>query len=472
MLLIHASHTELNNEGADRPTKRKRKEGNHVEVQLPDSLPAYERGVEESSRFGESRVTAYVRALEGVNRRISGVTPEEDPITRRTDLTGYTGDSDDESGNESSDSQLEDFLNFDKNYAPPPTDHVESNDKREEQENLNQYNWNKVQSAYCKALEQIIRRNPTVSGLALVAGQVKHANHLFGVGELWAPVILVCSENTVLAGLTAQHYVDELKRADMRHPPKMLPNTPVYKAAPQGYPMTPMEVDALVAVACNRTGHKHPRAEAHVLLQSFHAAATRIDRSQRDDAMHCILDSTVFEPTYFPEFMENAHSYIIPPMVPPTQHTRSSNQNSSSGYGLAMPTNPFDIIARCQYVIAHQMIGTPNAIKGVIIDFAGRVYLPTMFAYLLAKLLSPVAKQASKMWIALFAHIHPTAPFVESIVPTYIFHSLELTDSTYRNATEDNVVNDLIRNGIPVAWVDHAYTFGLRVLNQTVTNFG
>ncbi|KAJ3515152.1 hypothetical protein NLJ89_g1930 [Agrocybe chaxingu] len=205
--------------------------------------------------------------------------------------------------------------------------------------------------------------------------------------------------------------------------------------------------------------------------------------------MRHILDPTAFNPRYYPKFMDDIHTHITPPLVPPTQRTRSLNQNTGSGYGLTMPTDPFDIPGRCQYVVAHQMISTSNAINGVIVDFAGRVYLPTMFAYLLAKLLGPVAKQAAKTWIPLFAYIaarphlyaerveqyndaHVASPFVENAGPTYVIQPSGLTDSTYRNATEDDVVNDLIRNRIPVSWIDHAYAFGLRVLDQTISNFG
>ncbi|KAJ3515150.1 hypothetical protein NLJ89_g1929 [Agrocybe chaxingu] len=211
-----------------RPTKRKRKEGSQVEVQLPDPLPAYERGVEDSSQFGEGRVTALVRALEGVNRRLAGIMPDKDTVAMPPIMTGYSGNSDDES----SDSRLEDFFDFDHNYAPPPIDVIETVAEQRRRENMNRHHWIKAQGVYCMALDRILQHKPSISGLAVVAGRVERANHLFGVGELWAPIILVRSANTVLTGVTAQRYVEELNRPDARGPPSMPPSTLVYRAAP------------------------------------------------------------------------------------------------------------------------------------------------------------------------------------------------------------------------------------------------
>ncbi|KAJ3509877.1 hypothetical protein NLJ89_g4985 [Agrocybe chaxingu] len=468
---------------SDRPHKRKRKEGEPVEAQLPEPLPAHERGVEGSSRFGEGRLAALIRAIDRVNRRLDGMLPEDDPNPVTANLTGYTGDSDDESD----DSHHETFLDFNQHYTGPPADRIEMPAERQRRENLNRHQWKKIHANYCRALERTLQSSTTASGSTLIAGRVERSNHLFNVGKLWAPVIYLRNSNTVLAGNTAQRYTEQLANHEGCGPPRVPPNTAVYRAAPRGYPMSPAEIDLLVTLARNVAGTLETRMEAHILLTSFYRATTRIDSRHHDAAMRHILNTEAFDPQYHPEFMTGVNDHPLPPIATPTQRGRPTA--SGSGYGLPMPTTPFDVLAQSQYLVVHQMLGTSNAINGVIVDYAGRVYLPSMFTYSLTRLLGPISRQARAAWVVTFAYIvarpylyaerivqhntaNPATPFVEASGPQFTFVQSTLSDSASRNVTEDDVVADLIRNGIPVSWIDQAYAFGLRLLDQTMSNFG
>ncbi|KAJ3502500.1 hypothetical protein NLJ89_g8861 [Agrocybe chaxingu] len=199
----------------DRPHKRKRKEGEIIEAQLPEPLSAHERGVKGLSLFGEGRLAALIQVIDGVNRRLDGMMPENDPNPVTANLTGYTGDSDDESD----DSHHETFLDFDQHYTGPPADQIKMPAERQRWENINRHQWKKIHANYCRALECTLQSSTTASGSTLIAGRVERSNHLFNVGELWAPIIYLRNNNTVLAGNTAQRYTEQLANHESRGPP-------------------------------------------------------------------------------------------------------------------------------------------------------------------------------------------------------------------------------------------------------------
>ncbi|KAJ3502499.1 hypothetical protein NLJ89_g8860 [Agrocybe chaxingu] len=210
--------------------------------------------------------------------------------------------------------------------------------------------------------------------------------------------------------------------------------------------MSLAEVDTLVTLAHNVAGMLEMRMEAHILLISFYWATTWIDSHHHDAAMRHILNTEAFDPQYHPEFMTGVNDHPLPPLATPTQ--RGHPTSTGSGYGLPMPTTPFDVLT--QRPVSHQ----------------ARAAWVVIFAYIVAR---PhfYAEQ-----IAQHNAANPATPFVEAPGPQFTFVRSSLSDPTSRNVTKDDVVADLIRNGIPVSWIDQAYAFSLRLLDQTISNFG
>ena len=59
---------------------------------------------------------------------------------------------------------------------------------------------------------------------------------------------------------------------------------------------------------------------------------------------------------------------------------------------------------------------------------------------------------------------HPTTPFVEQTGPDYMFRRAEFPLNIVENISLDNVIQSLIANGVPPAWIDHAYLYGLHAM--------
>jgi hypothetical protein len=64
---------------------------------------------------------------------------------------------------------------------------------------------------------------------------------------------------------------------------------------------------------------------------------------------------------------------------------------------------------------------------------------------------------------------HPQSPFVPQGGPTYTIYRARLEPSRAANLTFQDVINVLIDNRIPPAWIDHSYPYGVIALNNYYT---
>ncbi|KAJ3502633.1 hypothetical protein NLJ89_g8797 [Agrocybe chaxingu] len=475
----------------DRPPKRRRRGGSGesigptvIEIRLPELRSPVERGIEKPLCLDESMIEALRCALAGVERRLSGQMPEDDPRPGPSEVQGYEGGSDEDS----EDSEVEHHLNYDRDYMPPP-DRPETSTEALIRLNRNKHAWKKIRARYVADIEKAQRHNAEAEGYLWMDRRRERPHHLHNVGDIWEPVFHIRNENIVLVGPAANRAVAHIANRE-RAPLELPPTGPTYHAAPGGFPATTQEVDALIKQTRNRAVQQHYRLEAHVLLQSFYRATLRIDASLYDESMRHISKSAVFDPLYFPEFISNVDAYARPATLVPNGYRRPQGPHTSAGYGLIPPADSFDLEGWAHYLSTHHNHGVANAVNGIIMDTGGRVLLETVFGYRLVQTIGPTSRPARIAWNTAFTNIvaqpqyyaeqieaynaeNPTQPFTEALGPVkFQFNRSSLTDTAARNLTERDILLELIRNGIPVSWINHLYAYGVRYLDQTYDNTG
>ncbi|KAG5731707.1 hypothetical protein E4T56_gene724 [Termitomyces sp. T112] len=65
--------------------------------------------------------------------------------------------------------------------------------------------------------------------------------------------------------------------------------------------------------------------------------------------------------------------------------------------------------------------------------------------------------------VAAYAAANPTQPFVAQFGANLEIRQVHVPDNQVRNFTNDDAIHVLIHNRIPPDWVDHAYTYGMRL---------
>ncbi|KAG5348990.1 hypothetical protein C0989_006672 [Termitomyces sp. Mn162] len=65
--------------------------------------------------------------------------------------------------------------------------------------------------------------------------------------------------------------------------------------------------------------------------------------------------------------------------------------------------------------------------------------------------------------VAAYAVANPTQPFVAQFGANLEIQQLHVPDNQVQNFTDNDMICVLIHNRIPPDWVDHAYTYGMRL---------
>ena len=134
------------------------------------------------------------------------------------------------------------------------------------------------------------------------------------------------------------------------------------------------------------------------------------------------------------------------------------------------------------YILLHRHPGR-NFFSGTVIDHAFRVNRRSIFRYGLGRLMMPGGREPHfrRLFACLLAlprryreaiveynRRHPENPFTEQPGPTYSLHRPRRVTGAAANTTIQDVIEVLIDNRIPQAWIDHGYTYGLNFINFNI----
>ena len=241
---------------------------------------------------------------------------------------------------------------------------------------------------------------------------------------------------------------------------------PLYKKVPRGFPLTPKELAHLISCIRNEKIYNETRVEATVLLHEF-------DRVSRKFASH-LRDKTMIEvmsTSQLPEFR-----------CPDVRIWEVNNEKEGSKVVTPTRTDGMDIDLQCRYIGLTSWPGTPNHRLGMAMDHSHRVHRRSVMGLLLAKAMIPDRDRYKatfqRLLVALVTDIGRYQAYVsnwqekhpDDKFPTHATvgntKSMVPMKGIGPNTTVDEVARHLVDNRVPVAWVDHAYTYGLHYLDQ------
>ena len=263
-----------------------------------------------------------------------------------------------------------------------------------------------------------------------------------------------------------------------------------YIAAPRGFPMIPRELSRLARLIDNKKASARERFEAWLLLGEFHRVASRLYVTLRDRTMMTVLTTNAWTQSRrnHPPISEDHPEWNVAAMPINTEEVLMSNPtNRTRGLGLPQPAEEqaLDINVWAQYIAHHGRPGSDNVFAGIPIDYAYRVYLPAVFAYRLGLALAPVTQTGRaafmRQWAMVLAqpglydeHIiywndqHPVTAFEELDMnaPHINIRRLVMDEANSHQISEAHVLDTMIENRIPRAWINHGYAYGFNYLNH------
>ncbi|PPQ66684.1 hypothetical protein CVT24_008837 [Panaeolus cyanescens] len=331
------------------------------------------------------------------------------------------------------------------------------------------------------AMQTYVGRIPDVWGVIIPSGSIgspQRDNYLRGM--LSFRVYYSHLSNTVFAGATAiqaQRFELSNQHTVAYRPPS---HHHVYAKVPLGLPTNPDEVETLIHIVKSTGFPRATRKEAHDLLGELFAIARSVCAELRDRAMRYIAE---FEP----QAISLDQSFLAGWRFEPIPRVyQDGTLVTPSGLGVRMPDHPqflmLDVMAR--YFILHARPDTPSPFQGVAMDHSFRVNRRTLFGLGLSRTLAPLDRKAARPaftrnFITVIAHVglyreaietynmaNPTNPFSPQTGPTYTFKRCATTDGEAANISTSTIMDTLISNRIPIDWVDHAYPYAFRYLDQ------
>jgi hypothetical protein len=280
-------------------------------------------------------------------------------------------------------------------------------------------------------------------------------------------------DNNVYAGQTAYQAADiEENRRRSCGPPA---GHVVYQRVAYGMPMTGMDVDRLIAMAYDHRVNPRHRGEAFMLLREFHRIASRVVPEYRDTAMQHIMGGK-FNPQKPPKIdTKYLQMYWV---------IRYTGEQGNSGMKMPDVANVLHVDIMGLYILLHGRPGR-NFFSGVVIDHAFRVNRRSVFRYGLGRIMMPRGREPHfrRLFACLLAlprryreaivkynRRHPEEPFSEQHGPTYSLRRPRLITGAAANTTMQDIIDVLLDNRIPPAWIDHGYVYGLNFINFNIAN--
>jgi len=263
------------------------------------------------------------------------------------------------------------------------------------------------------------------------------------------------------------------------------PRGKVYAQATRGIPLDPDEVRKLrTIIGSAGYGKKgttiRERAEAYLLLRELYQVAQRVIPEYRDRAMEKILAPGVFDPSLPPQGVEE---FMLNPCI--TRDPQLTAEHRGMNAQLPPPSEALNIDAYGLHLLLHGRPGSVNPVAGIVIDYALRVHRWSVFGYVLIRTLSPTGRESSPTFRRILASVlalphhyreaivednrqHPV-PFAPQQGPIYFLNRACIDPMQHLNLTQQDIINVLLDNRIPPEWVDHAYMYGVNLINAHYT---
>ncbi|RDB20551.1 hypothetical protein Hypma_012380 [Hypsizygus marmoreus] len=327
---------------------------------------------------------------------------------------------------------------------------------------------------------------PTVEGLGtvIIDNRRERSNYMWGM--LLLDYYYSSMTNTVFAGQSA---VDAYRFEASYREGYQPPSGRVYVVALRGFPMNPCQLNRLVRLSTDRRESDRDMYEAWLLLHEFYRVSGSFQPGLRDRTMRTILETETWPLHASQRPSVSLHNAVRDHERLPVDTTAflGNRSNRTHGAGLQQPSDvhTFDIDAWAQYVLHHGRPGSDNHFAGIAMDRAFWVNYPTVFGYRLGITLAPTTGSARASFMRMWAMVAARPQFYTEAVNEWNTHHPDeqyqaiapgtnpvslrrfVIDETHAsNIGEYDVLETLIRNGIPVEWVHHSYAYGFNYLNH------
>ncbi|KAG6835154.1 hypothetical protein H0H93_004395, partial [Arthromyces matolae] len=262
------------------------------------------------------------------------------------------------------------------------------------------------------------------------------------------------------------------------------PDTETYKIAPNGFPMNPFELRGLYNHVNNTRSRRSDRYIAYRLLLEFRRWSMIMEPSGRDRTMSLIVDVNLYPPLANPVSAADEPTWAIVEEIPRglTYH-RSDGSIAFTDMKPLDPDDPFNINLSSRYSVIYGRPGRPGAFQGLVFDQAYQLNIRSWVGYSVIRALCPNNESRTALirrlaYVAARPHFyqeavdsynthHPNAPFVPLFVTDgrIRFHRVYVPIGNRHNFSDHDALRVLLRNHIPVEWIDHAYLFGKAYLD-------
>jgi hypothetical protein len=255
--------------------------------------------------------------------------------------------------------------------------------------------------------------------------------------------------------------------------------------------MNPCEVRQLYKLCMDRRAHTMDRVEGFRLLNEFQKVTGRHHPALWDLSMKTVMDTSIIPKDILIPYDSRHDAWNHPPIPRTINSVFEGRRDKPPDVGLPALGNAqaFNINAWARYIAYHGQPGHQSHYPGVVMDYGLRVYRPSLFRCLLGRALSPPNQFGRHTFQRLFACLvaqlglyakrveqwntdHPDNPFQPATGGHVTITRLSMDSDHIANMTIDDVVAMLRDNGIPVAWVDHSYAYGLCYLSKQFTGEG
>lgn len=330
---------------------------------------------------------------------------------------------------------------------------------------------------------RIADAGPLVEGLATVImnGRRERSNNFATLLDFHT--YYSARSNTIYTGRSAL----EASRFEANRAEPYVSRLSLYREVPRGFPMIPRQIPQLRTIISNPTADPRSRFEAWMVLGEFHRVATRLYPPLRDRTMNTVITMIPHAWLQQPPISQNDPAWQVAmlPLDPAAFTGRPTNRTRGAGLPPLTEESALDINRWAQYIAHHGRPGSDNTFAGIPIDWALRVYLPAMFGYCLGRILAPNTPSARTAFMRQWAMIaaqpglydeaimarnirFPLTPF-EEVLPQDTEISVRrfvYDEANASHISEADVLETLILNHIPRAWVDHSYAFGFNYLEH------
>ncbi|KAG6893913.1 hypothetical protein C0992_008186 [Termitomyces sp. T32_za158] len=252
------------------------------------------------------------------------------------------------------------------------------------------------------------------------------------------------------------------------------------RVAPKGFPMNPQQLRKLRELALTHGKLMVICTEAYYLMCEFQRISMNYYPALRDRTM-ALVCTPEYEHLPPPLSLSSRHMNLAV-MPTPDGYLRWKDRAGRPFFTLAGFDSEgvrytFDLDRLAKIVLYFSQPEMQNSVLGIAVDYAYRIHWRTLLGHALTRGLAP-AGRARRRFARLLALILARPGLYREAIADYNvanpltpFSPMSWTDIQLRaphfeataavNITDADVICTMLANGIPVEWVDHAYTFGV-----------